>query len=114
MFPVLKKKPKGFAKKPGFNLSADCYMELPTGDIALGTERLDNFSSRQSDELAIAFKDIFRDVFFKKEIAVLCVYKSKNYITEDVGFFQTLEKMYDFINDDDYDEDELENDRFDG
>jgi hypothetical protein len=45
---------------------------------------------------------------------MLCVYKSNNYVTEDVGFFQTLEKMYDFINDDDYDEDELEDDRFDG
>jgi len=114
MFPILKKKPKGFARKPGFNLSADCYMELPTGDIALGTEKLDNFSIRQSDGLATAFKDIFQDVFFRKEIAMLCVYKSNNYVTEDVGFFQTLEKMYDFINDDDFDEDELEDDRLDG
>ena len=113
-FPVFKKKPQGFPRKPEFNLMVGNYISLPSGNIALGTEMLDNFSIRQSDKLATAFKDIFRDVFFKKEIAVLCVYKSKNYITEDVGFFQTLEKMYDFINDDDYDEDELENDRFDG
>lgn len=113
MFPIFKKKPKGFPKKPQFNLSADCYMELPTGDIALGTERLDNFSIRQSNELATAFKDIFRDVFHRKEIVVLCVYKSDNYRTEDVSFSQALEKMYDFINNDDY-EDELENDQLDG
>lgn len=114
MFPVFKKKPKGFPKKPQFNLSADCYMELPVGDIALGTEMLDNFSIRQSDELATAFKDIFQDAFYRKEIVVLCVYRSNNYITEDIGYFHALEKMYDFINNDDYDRDELENDRFNG
>lgn len=113
MFPIFKKKPKGFAKKPEFNLSAGSYMKLPAGDIALGMEKLDNFSIRQSDELATAFKEIFQDAFIRKEVVVLCVYKSVNYVTEDVDFFQTLEKIYDFIKDDD-DENELENDRFDG
>ena len=65
-FPVFKKKPHGFAKRPVFNLSADCYMNLPTGDIALGTEMLDSFSIRPSDELATAFKEIFHEVFLKR------------------------------------------------
>lgn len=108
-FPVFKKKLKGFAKKPEFNLSAGKYMELPTGHIALGTAKLDNFSIQQSNELATAFKKIFQDVFMRKEIVVLCVYKSISYRYEDVSYRQTMEMAYDFLKNDDEDEDELEN-----
>lgn len=96
-FPVFKRKPRGFAKKPEFNLSADKYTKLPTGDIALGTEILDDFSIQQSDDLATAFKTIFRDAFIRKEIVVLYVYKGRNYWHEDVTYYQNLEKNYDFI-----------------
>ena len=102
-FPVFKKKLRGFPKKPEFNLSADKYMELPVGDIALGIEKIDNFSIRQSNDLATAFKEIFRDAFIRKEIVVLCVYKGKLYEYEDVSYIQELEKDYDFLkNDNEY------------
>jgi hypothetical protein len=99
-FPVFWKKPQGFAKKPEFNLSADRYMNLPTGDIALGTEMLDSFSIRPSDELATAFKDIFQDVFARKETVVLCVYKSMTFRHEDVTYNQFQDKVYNFIKND--------------
>ena len=108
-FPVFKKKLKGFARKPEFNLSASKYMELPTGHIALGTAKLDHFSIQHSDELATAFKEIFREVFIRKEIVVLSVYKSISYQYEDVSYRQTMERGYDFLINDDEDEDELEN-----
>ena len=108
-FPVFKKKLKGFVKKPEFNLSASRYMELPTGHIALGTAKLDHFSIQHSDELAIAFKEIFQEVFMRKETVVLCVYKSISYRYEDVSYRQTMEMGYDFLKNDDEDEDELEN-----
>ena len=108
-FPVFKRKLKGFAKKPEFNLSAGKYMELPTGHIALGTAKLDHFSIQQSDELATAFKEIFQEVFIRKEIVVLSVFKGKSYRYEDVSYRQTLGMGYDFLKKDDEDEDELEN-----
>ena len=97
LFPVFKKKPIGFAKKPEFDLSADTYIKLPSGHIALGTEKLDDFSIRQSDELATAFKEIFKDAFFRKETVVLCVFKGKKYKYEDVTYYKHLEKAYNFI-----------------
>ena len=108
-FPVFKKKLKGFAKKPEFNLSAGTYMELLTGNIALGTAKLDNFSIQQSVELATAFKEIFRDVFMRNELVVLCVFKSNSYRYENVSYRQHLENSYDFLKNNDIDEDELEN-----
>jgi len=108
-FPVFKKKLRGFVKKPEFSLLASKYMDLPTGHIALGTAKLDDFSIQQSDDLATAFKEIFHDVFMRKEIVVLCVYKSKSYHYEDVTYHQTMEMGYDFLLNDDEDEDELEN-----
>ena len=108
-FPVFKKKLRGFVKKPEFNLSASRYMELATGHIALGTAKLDHFSIQHSDELATAFKEIFQEVFLRKEIVVLCVYKSISYQYEDVSYSQTMEMAYDFLLNDDEDEDELEN-----
>ena len=95
-FPVFKKKLKGFAKKPEFNLSAGKYMELPTGHIALGTAKLDNFSIQQSNDLTTAFMEIFRDVFMRDEIVVLCVYKGISYRYEDVSYRQTMKMAYDF------------------
>jgi hypothetical protein len=106
---VFKKKLKGFAKRPEFDLSANTYMKLPTGNIALGTARLDNFSIQQSDDLATAFKEIFRDVFIRKQIVTLCIFKSNSYRYEDVTYHQHEEMSYDFLKNDDEDEDELEN-----
>lgn len=108
-FPVFKKKLKGFAKRPEFNLSANTYMKLPTGHIALGTAKLDDFSIQQSDDLATAFKEIFRDVFIRKQIVTLCIFKSNSYRYEDVTYHQHEEMSYDFLKNDDEDEDELEN-----
>ena len=96
-FPVFKKKPHGYAKRPVFNLSADNYMNLPTGDIALGTEMLNKFSIRPSDELATAFKEIFQEVFLKKEIVVLCVYKATTFRHEDISYSQCQGKTFNFI-----------------
>ena len=84
-------------------------MELPTGHIALGTKRLDDFSIQQNDDLAKAFKEIFRDVFIRKQIVILCVYKAISFRYEDVTYNRVLGGGYDFLNDDDSDEDELEN-----
>ena len=108
-FPVFKKKLKGFARKPEFNLSASKYIELPAGHIALGTAKLDDFSIQQSDNLATAFKEIFQEVFVRKETVVLCVYKSISYRYEDVSYRQTMEMAYDFLKNENEDEDELEN-----
>ena len=96
-FPIFKRKPIGFVKKPEFNLTDGSYSSLPAGDIALGTEKLDHFSIRQSDELAAAFKEIFRDVFLRKETVVFCVYKSTIYRHEDVSYNQHLDRNYNFI-----------------
>jgi len=100
-FPVFKKKPAGFAKKPEFNLSVGNYINLPSGDIALGTEILDPFSIRQSDKLAVAFKEIFQEVFLKKETVVLCVYKSMAFRHEDVTYSRYQNWDYNFIMNDD-------------
>ena len=99
-FPVFKKKPQGFAKKPEFNLSADNYTNLPAGDIALGTEMLDPFSIRSSNELATVFKEIFQDAFVRKETVVLCVYKGQSYKYEDVTYSHFQNKVYNFVKDD--------------
>jgi len=96
-FPVFKKKLQGFPKKPEFNLSAGNYISLPTGDIALGTEMLDHFSIRQSDELATAFKEIFQEVFLRKETVILCVYKSMVFKHENVTYSQYQNRDYNFI-----------------
>ena len=113
-FPVFRRKLRGFARRPEFNLSAGKYMELPTGDIALGIKRIDDFSIQQSDELATAFKEIFREVFSRKEIVVLCVFKGISYQYEDVTYNQMQGRSYDFLKTDDEDESELENDPFNG
>lgn len=99
-FPVFWKKPQGFAKKPEFNLMVGNYINLPSGNIALGTEMLDNFSIRQSDKLATAFKDIFQEVFLRKETVVLCVYKSTKYRYENVSYSLHQDKAYNFIKND--------------
>lgn len=100
-FPVFKKKPAGFVKKPEFNLTVGNYINLPSGDIALGTEILDRFSIRQSDKLAAAFKEIFQEVFLKKETVVLCVYQSLAFRHEDVTYNQYQSRDYNFIINDD-------------
>lgn len=100
-FPVFKQKPAGFAKKPEFNLTDGSYSSLPAGDIALGTEILDPFSIRQSGRLAAAFKEIFQEVFLKKETVVLCVYKSQTFRHEDVTYNQYQDRDYNFIINDD-------------
>ena len=99
-FPVFKKKPQGFPRKPEFNLMVGNYISLPSGNIALGTEMLDNFSIRQSDKLATAFKDIFQEVFLRKETVVLCVYKSTKYRYENVSYSLHQDKAYNFIKND--------------
>ena len=96
-FPIFKRKPVGFAKKPEFNLTVGNYISLPSGDIALGTEMLDKYSIQQSNELATAFKEIFREVFLRKETVVLCVYKSMIYKYEDVTYSLHQDKTYNFI-----------------
>lgn len=97
-FPVFKKKPLGFAKKPEFNLTADRYMNLPAGNIVLGTKMIDDFTISHSDELATTFKEIFQEVFQKKEMVVLCVYKAKTFRHEDKTYTQFRDKINDFIN----------------
>lgn len=99
-FPVFKKKPTGFAKKPEFNLSAGNYINLPAGDIALGTKILGDFSILQSDDLATAFKEIFQDVFARKETVVLSVYKSMTFRYKNVTYSMFQDKVFDFIKDD--------------
>lgn len=99
-FPVFKKKPTGFAKKPEFNLSAGNYINLPAGDIALGTKILGDFSILQSDDLATAFKEIFQDVFARKETVVLSVYKSMAFSYKNVTYSMFQDKVFDFIKDD--------------
>lgn len=99
-FPVFKKKPTGFAKKPEFNLSAGNYINLPSGDIALGTKILGDFSILQSDDLATAFKEIFQDVFARKETVVLSVYKSMTFRYKNVTYSMFQDKVFDFIKDD--------------
>ena len=99
-FPVFKKKPTGFAKKPEFNLSAGNYINLPSGDIALGTKILGDFSILQSDALATAFKEIFQDVFARKETVVLSVYKSMAFSYKNVTYSMFQDKVFDFIKDD--------------
>ncbi len=99
-FPVFKRRQQGFPKKPEFNLSVGNCINLPSGDIALGTEMLDNFSIRQSEKLATAFKEIFQDVFARREAVVLCVYKSMMFRHENVTYNQFQDKFYNFIKND--------------
>lgn len=99
-FPVFKKKPLGFAKKPEFNLTIGKYINMTSGDIALGTKMLDNFTISQSDELATTFKEIFQEVFFREETVVLCIYKALSYRYENITYSQYQDKVFDFIKND--------------
>ena len=103
-FPVFKKKPHGFAKKPSFNLEVTDYTNLPTGDIGLGTSRASDFALSTSTELQEKFPEICREVFTSNEIVVLSVYRSKKFRKTTVET-TTVMGNFDFI-EEDFDDDE--------
>lgn len=110
MHPVFKRKPKGFAKRPELRLDKADYMHLSTGDIALGISKEDEFSLKQSFQFSDKFREMCKDIFTRKEIVVLTVYKSRLFDYEDIGYEDTI-RIYDdmnFIGDDDDEQTELE------
>jgi len=111
MYPIFKKKPHGFAKKPSFNLEVLDFKNLPTGDIGLGTARASDFALSTSTELQEKFPEICREVFTSKEIVVLSVYRSKKFKKTTVET-TTVMGNFDFIEEDFEDEEptELEHD----
>lgn len=104
MYPIFKKKPHGFAKKPSFNLEVTDYTNLPTGDIGLGTSRASDFALSTSTELQEKFPEICREVFTSNEIVVLSVYRSKKFRKTTVET-TTVMGNFDFI-EEDFDDDE--------
>ena len=111
MYPVFRKKPVGFAKKPSFNLDILDYRNLATGDIGLGTARASDYALSTNFELKEKFPEICREVFTSKELVVLSVYKSRKFRKT------TVEKhdetgVFDFIEEDFEDDEptELEHD----
>lgn len=92
-FPVLRKKPRGFSKKPEFCFTGLHYLNLWTGFIGLGIDNTgDLFSISESKEVEKTFKVIFREVFNerRKEIVALNLWKSRNYIYDDVSYDQYM------------------------
>lgn len=122
MFPLLVKKPHGFAVRPKFNLEADSYNNLPTGDICLGKAINGNFGVVHSNELTEAFCDIFRHVFGdnKNEIVVLNIVTSAHYKKSDICFIDEVmsDAHRSFIEEEEFDDEEeqteLENDADNG
>lgn len=101
LYPIFKRKPVGFSKKPSFNLEVLDYRHLPTGDIGLGTARASDFALTSNYELKEKFPEICREVFRSREIVVLSVYRSKKFrktsveLTETIGNFDFIEEDFD-------------------
>ena len=111
IYPIFKRKPHGFSKKPSFNLEVMDYRNLPTGDIGLGTARASNFALSTSLELQEKFPEICREVFTSNEIVVLSVYRSKKF-KKTTAVPTTVMGNFDFIEEDFEDDEptELEHD----
>ena len=112
LYPIFRKKPAGFTKKPSFNLEILDYRNLPTGDIGLGTARASDFALSTNYELKEKFPEICREVFTTREIVVLSVYRSKKFRKTTVETTTEHHSNFDFIEEDFEDEEpaELEHD----
>lgn len=107
MFPIFRYHVNGFAKKPVLALSGGCYRELQSGDIALGSSMLDQWSISQPFDFVNQVKDAFRLLCAERDIMALTIWKSRNYVFEDTSYEATLqgiEGMKYFDEDDDDEE----------
>ena len=101
LYPIFKRRPIGFSKKPSFNLEVQDYRNLPTGDIGLGTARASDLALNTNFELKETFPEICRQVFTSKEIVVLTVYNSKKFkkttveVSNVIGNFDFIEEDFD-------------------
>ena len=101
LYPIFKRRPIGFSKKPSFNLEVQDYRNLPTGDIGLGTARASDLALNTNFELKEKFPEICREVFTSKEIVVLTVYNSKKFrkttveVSNVIGNFDFIEEDFD-------------------
>lgn len=89
-YPVFRYIPDGLYQRPRFMLTNGDYRKMSIGDIALGTKIIDNFSIDQPFDFVEKVKDAFEIITTSGEIMVLQVYKSRNYIFDDISFEQTL------------------------
>lgn len=101
-YPIFKKKPVGFAKRPEFMCNVSDYMHLPTGCIALGTKQTGAYSIAVSTELDMTFKELMRNAFISKEIVVLEVYQSGHYTFDDCSYETDMKEIseYNFMEED--------------
>ena len=111
MYPVFRRKPLGFSKKPSFNLEVLDYRNLPTGDIGLGTARASDLALSTNFELKEKFPEICREVFKAREIVILSVWHSKKFKKTTVEV-SSVSGNFDFIEEDFGDDEptELEHD----
>ena len=101
-YPIFKKKPIGFAKRPELMCEVSDYLHLPTGCIALGTKQTGTYSIEVSKLLEDTFKELMRNAFISKEIVVLEVYQSEHYEFNECSYETDMKEMteYNFIEDD--------------
>lgn len=101
-YPIFKKKPVGFAKRPELMCNVSDYMHLPTGCIALGTKQTGTYSIEVSRKLEDTFKNLMREALISKEICVLEVYKSEHYTFDECSYETDMKELseYNFIEED--------------
>ena len=106
MYPVFKYKLSGFAKKPNFNIQDFEYADLPTGDIALGDSKLNDFAIHQSKDVCDKFCEVMRNAFTSREQVVLLVFKKKNFVHTDYSYKDMMADLSEnmFVEDDDDEE----------
>lgn len=108
LFPTLRYKPIGFAKKPEIVLENGDYQHMKTGDIALGVGIESNWAIRQTNAFADIFRDLATRMAHTGEIMVLSIHKSKNYSFEDISYEETLQAIQEMNYFDDEEQAELD------
>ncbi len=106
MFPVFRYKINGFPKKPSFNIVECKYTDLPTGDIALGVGKANEFAIQPSKDVNDTFCNIMREVFVERENVVLAVFKKKAFTHTEYSYKDYVSDFKNncFVDDDDDEE----------
>ena len=107
--PTIKYRVKGFAVKPKFDLFNHHFTNLLNGDIAIGSEYINQYDIQRSEEINQAFSDACRQLYmdFPHEEFILKVYKvAKDYQYYENDFFkEMIHHSWDFLGDDNEEED---------
>lgn len=99
MYPVFRYRIPGYVRKPSLTLEQSDINHIECGNIALGTAMIDDFTIKQTFEFQKAFRDLMTRATISQEIMSIVVYKSKNYVHEDVTYREVIDQNYNFIED---------------